>query len=447
MKDQLVHPEEEETVSPDSSTDELINDNISSEDNEEESETASTTTMSEQNNEQSNPSLLGEAQIRQAVQIAIAAIPATQPAAETHTEDAHRRLNGLKDAPRYNGKTDVRMWMRRYEAYAHAMGWNDAEQLDTLTVALEEAANEWLWSQERRDPEEEDTKDKLIRRKIGLVKRFGQTLVSHADYKQLYALKQGNKETVDELMERMDAIERRLPEPAPEDVKKFAFISALRPQLRLEVEKQQVTTMEEATETARRHEEILLKIYGPRKDATDTADSQTNLPRTTVPPRQAPALPGTAQPVYQRPTFPRYNGTIPNTLARPQFPRYNGSSNGNNLVSRPPLGGGPPRFQMGGGPPKPTLTQPPRAAMPEADLEDLVNRFKAVKIGSAEHGEWQRWAMSTGRCYRCLRQGHIGRECPERMPAQRRIEYDEEENDDDEMICMEAETEADPYGA
>jgi hypothetical protein len=434
VKDQLVHPEEEETLSSDSSSDEPINDNISSEGNKDDDSSTSTTTMSERNEEQSTPAHMNAEQIQQAVQIAIAAIRATQPATVETIGATHGQVNGLKDAPRYNGRTDVRTWMRRYEAYAHAMRWNEADQLDALTVALEEAANDWLWSQERRDPVEEDLKDKLNRRKEGLVKRFGPILVSQADYTQLYALRQGNKETIDELLERLDAIERRLPEPAPEDVKKFAFISALRPQLRLEVEKQQVTTMDEATEVARRHEEILLRIYGPRKDATDTADSQTNLPRPYGTPRQVPALPGTTQPAYQR----------------PMFPRYNGQTNGPNISPRQPLGGGPPRFPMGGGPPRPTLLPPqPRPVIPEMadkELEELVERFKAVKIGTAEHGEWQRWAMSTGRCYRCLRQGHLGRNCPDRMPAQRRIEY-EDDNDEEEMICMEAESEEDPQEA
>ena len=150
--------------------------------------------MDDQNNNAA-PTRLSQEQLNTAVQIAIAAIQATQPATITNAEGLHRRVTGLKDAPRFNGKMDVRMWIRRYEAYAHAMGWNDAEQLDTLTVALEEAANEWLWSQERRDPDEETAKDKLARRKAGLVKRFGQTLISHADYTQLYAAEarqQGN---------------------------------------------------------------------------------------------------------------------------------------------------------------------------------------------------------------------------------------------------------------
>ena len=278
MKDQLVHPEEDETVSHEGSSEELINDNINSEDNDEESGTTSTTTMSDSRNDESNPST--EAHIQQAIQVALATFQAAQTAFANSTGDKHQSVHGLKDAPRFNGKGDVRMWIRRYEAYANAMGWTDAEQLNTLTVALEEAANDWLWSQERRDPEEEETADKLARRKAGLIRRFGQTLINDADYSQLYALKQGNKETVDELMERLDAVERRLPEPAPENVKKFAFISALRPQLRLKVEEQRVKTMDEATDIARGQEEILLRIYGPRKDATDMADSQTNLPRT-----------------------------------------------------------------------------------------------------------------------------------------------------------------------
>jgi hypothetical protein len=433
VKDQLVHPEEEETLSSDSSSDEPINDNISSEGNKDDDSSTSTTTMSERNEEQSTPAHMNAEQIQQAVQIAIAAIRATQPATVETIGATHGQVNGLKDAPRYNGRTDVRTWMRRYEAYAHAMRWNEADQLDALTVALEEAANDWLWSQERRDPVEEDLKDKLNRRKEGLVKRFGPILVSQADYTQLYALRQGNKETIDELLERLDAIERRLPEPAPEDVKKFAFISALRPQLRLEVEKQQVTTMDEATEVARRHEEILLRIYGPRKDSIEA-------PTT---PSTVPSFNGTRPTVGQTPFT---NGAPRNAYSRPQLPRFNG----NHMAPRQPLGGGPPRFPMGGGPPRPTLLPPqPRPVIPEMadkELEELVERFKAVKIGTAEHGEWQRWAMSTGRCYRCLRQGHLGRNCPDRMPAQRRIEY-EDDNDKEEMICMEAESEEDPQEA
>ena len=436
MKDQSVRgKEEEEELGEESPRTEFDNNHSETDNDEEESGDSLTTTMTDPQNEENQPTLLVDAQIQQAVQIAIAAIQAAQPAILTSNNgERHQSVGGLKDAPRYNGKTDVRMWLRRYEAYAHAMGWNEAEQLDTLTVALEESASEWLWSQERRDPEEEETHDKLARRKAGLVRRFGQTLISHADYTQLYALKQGVKETVDELLERLDAIERRLPDPAPEDIKKFAFISALRSQLRIEVEKQQVTTMDEATDAARRHEEILLKIYGPRKDASDMTDIQTTQPRTFGSPRQAPATAGTA----------------PNAYPRSTFPRYGGQNNGQPITPRQPLGGGPPRFPMGGGASRPFPPPPLKAPMPELadrELEDLVNRFKAVKIGSAEHGEWQRWAMSTGRCYRCLKQGHIGRECPSRMPTQRMAAYEEDEEDDEGLICMEAEPEADPHGA
>jgi hypothetical protein len=105
---------------------------------------------------------------------------------------------------------------------------------------------------------------------------------------------------------------------------------------------------------------------------------------------------------------------------------------------------------MGGGPPRPPSLpfKAPISEIADKEMEDLVNRFKAVKIGTAEHGEWQRWAMSTGRCYRCLKQGHIGRDCPGRIPAQRRVKYEEEDDDEEEeMDCMEAETEADPHGA
>jgi hypothetical protein len=184
VEEQRVHPEEEETRSNEGSKEEVVNNNTNST-NDEDNDGASSTTMTDRQEEDNTPTRMNAEQIQQAVQIAIAAIQATQTATAGQTEETHRRLNGLKDAPRYNGKTDVRTWIRRYEAYAHAMGWNDAEQLDTLTVALEDSANEWLWSQERRDPEGEDTKDRLNRRKIDIVKRFGQTLVSHADYTQL----------------------------------------------------------------------------------------------------------------------------------------------------------------------------------------------------------------------------------------------------------------------
>jgi hypothetical protein len=437
VKDQLVQTEEQkEHLSQESSSPEVTASDSSNSDEEENELSASITTMTGE--QMNDPPLLIDAQIQQAVQIAIAAIKATQPAIAANLGERHRSVTGLKDAPRFNGKTDVRIWIRRYEAYGHAMGWNDTEQLDTLTVALEEAANEWLWSQERRDPEEEEVKDKLARRKAGLIRRFGQTLIGHADYTQLYALKQGIKETVDELMERMDAIERRLPEPAPEDIKKFAFISALRPQLRLRVKEIQVATLDDATDAARKHEEIFLKVYGPRKDATDIPTTQPTISRFQGPQRfSGPA--------------PTNTGAPPNASPRPQFPRYGGQSNGANLPPRQPLGGGPPRFPMGGGPPRPPLTRPPRTTAPEMaekDLEDLVNKFKAVKIGSAEHGEWQRWAMSTGRCYRCLRQGHIGRECPERTPIQRMAEYEEDEEESNNgYSCMEAETEEGPHGA
>jgi hypothetical protein len=195
--------------------------------------------------------------------------------------------------------------------------------------------------------------------------------------------------------------------------------------------------MDEATDAARRHEEILLKIYGPRKDAQDTAEVHRTPQRTFGPPQQAPINIGTAANMYQRPTFPRYGG----------------QNQGPSITPRQPLGGGPPRFPMGGGPPRISAPYMPTAPTPELadkEMEELMNRFKSVKIGSAEHGEWQRWAMSTGRCYRCLKQGHIGRDCPGRMPAQRRIAYEDsnkEDENDEELACMEAEPESDPHWA
>ena len=161
-------------------------------------------------------------------------------------------------------------------------------------------------------------------------------MISHADYTQIYALKQGPKETVDELMERMDAIERRLPEPAPENIKKFAFISALRPQLRLKVEEQQVATMDDAIDAARRQEEIYLKVYGPRKDANERQRQLIPIPRYNGPPRFGNRAPAAAETAPYPPPPLRIGGYRPT----PDMP------------PRPTMGGGPPRFPLGGGPPR-----------------------------------------------------------------------------------------------
>ena len=437
----------EENLIQESDGEESPNKEAESEYNDPEEETnisEASTTTSAMNQQEANPHhpIMNDDQFQTAVQVAIAAMRATQPATAPVTEGTSRSIPGLKDAPKFNGKTDVRMWIRRFEAYANAMKWSTEDQLQTLTVALEESANEWLWSQERRDPENEDKEEKLARRKAGLIRRFGETMISHADYTQIYALKQGPKETIDELMERMDAIERRLPEPAPENIKKFAFISALRPQLRLKVEEQQVATMDDAIDAARRQEVIYLKVYGPRKDATETT-ATIPIPRYNGPPRFGNRAPAAAETAPYLPPPLRIGGYRPT----PDMP------------PRPFMGGGPPRFPLGGGPPRPsmgggiTVPRSPAAQnapeIPEKELDELIQRFQQVKIGSTEHTEWQRWAMSTGRCYKCLRKGHIGRECPGRIPAQRRAEYEypEEETNEDDYDCMEAIEDTDPHGA
>jgi Zinc knuckle len=196
-----------------------------------------------------------------------AAIAAAVRAALEATNDQGQRrgggLKGIKDAPKYDGKTDVRVWQRQFDAYAAAAPWEAEEQLRALNIVLQGSAADWLWSQEQRPALiGESPTQKLMRLKHALTARFGRILTQAADYSQLYALRQGQREGVDELVEKLDALERRLPEGVPENVKKFAFINALRPRLRLEVEKEGPDTLEDALECARRHEDILARVYG-----------------------------------------------------------------------------------------------------------------------------------------------------------------------------------------
>jgi hypothetical protein len=86
-------------------------------------------------------------------------------------------------------------------------------------------------------------------------------------------------------------------------------------------------------------------------------------------------------------------------------------------------------------------------------MEKLLKQFQQVRIGSTEHGEWQRWAMAEGRCLKCIRKGHISRTCPG-IPNVRRIEaYTEEEEYPDgyeyeeEYDCDAVVEEQDPHGA
>jgi Zinc knuckle len=204
-----------------------------------------------------------------------AAVTAALQAANQTGRQRTGGLKGLKDAPRYDGKADVRVWLRQFEAYAAATPWETEEQLRALNIVLQSSAGDWLWSQEQHPaPDGEEPEEKLVRLKRGLTARFGRVLTQAADYSQLYALRQGQKESVDELVERLDALERRLPEGTPENVKKFAFINALRARLRVEVEKEGPVTLEGALVCARRHEDILLRVYGdtrvrPGEEAQD----------------------------------------------------------------------------------------------------------------------------------------------------------------------------------
>jgi hypothetical protein len=336
-------------------------------------------------------------------QLMTAAATAAVQAAQSRP-DQHGNVKGLKDAPHYNGKDDVRVWLRKFDAYGDAVGWSIEDSLRALNIALEGPAADWLWSQESLAHDEDETAAvKLFNRKKGLVERFGQILTSAADYSQMYAVKQGPKDSVDETLERIDAMERRLPKAAPNEVKMFAFISALRPQIRLEVERADPMTLEQALTIARKNENLLLRVYGPR------TEPQVKTMMETPPKRQ----------------------WVTRGMENP----------------RPPMGGaqrqfnqGKPWLPMGGGTPSKVTLPPPMIQRPrlpalikpqesDDEIEDLRKRFAQIKIGSAEHGEWQRWIMADGRCFRCLEKGHMGRNCPRNSTVRSLAVYEAEEEE------------------
>ena len=65
-----------------------------------------------------------------------------QQCKQCRNKRTYRGISGLKDAPRFNFKGDVRLWVRRFEAYADTVGWTERDQLKAMPVTLEETAGE-----------------------------------------------------------------------------------------------------------------------------------------------------------------------------------------------------------------------------------------------------------------------------------------------------------------
>jgi hypothetical protein len=333
-------------------------------------------------------------------------------------ENQNQNLDrNIPKAPTFNGQGNIEAFISKYRAHAHLAHLTEPQAVERLQFSLcDEAYDEYFRLWHGHLPAcMNDAMNSLLT-------TFSEGKQDAAEWAAEYKLWQEESQTVEAYLKVFRKEQDKYDGPIADGALRSSFIKGLQPKIAKRVHYMHPNTLLEAINQARIAEREVRFSEDRKKEWT-----------LAYPPKVDPNV---------RPTFNRLYQPRNNQEGPPRLPMGGGQRTYE----------GPPRFQMGGAPPlpKPTLPIPRPVAKENEEMEALLKQFEQVRIGSSDHQEWQRWAMSDGRCLKCMRKGHISRNCPS-IPHVRSMQLthdqDLEEQYAEEYDCDAIEEEQDPQWA
>jgi hypothetical protein len=342
----------------------------------------------------------------------------------TETMDPIQRI-GLPKPPTFDGTGSIDAFANKFNAYIHLATLTEEQAIERLPFSLTgDAYDEYfrLWR---------ETQPLTIHDAIqSLLTTFSAGKQDAAEWTSEYKLWQDNEQTVEEYLRTFRKEQDKYDGPIADVALRSSFIKGLKPKIAKLVHAAHPTCLVDAVAKARTAEREV-RFGEERKKEWALAHPTKD-----------------ANPVVSKDSIPTVPRMYPlRTDGAPRFP----------MGGAPPIArymNNAPRFPMGGATntPRPQLPVPRPIIEEDAKMEELLKQFQQVRIGTTEHAEWQRWAMTEGRCLKCMRKGHISRMCPGFQHVRSITVYKPEDNyeyteEDQEYDCDAVTDEQDPLRA
>jgi len=329
----------------------------------------------------------------------------------TKEMETGNRMQREPDVPRptiYDGSTDATRFVRKFRSYIHLCAINETRAIEMLPLILSGKAEEDYMDKWEESPET------LQEGLNSIVEAYRARSHVTDDWGRLSQIQQRNGEDINEYADRFRQAKNLIMGSIPDTALMHYFVHGLKIATLTEVRRQHPKTYAEATQLAGQIENDNAYIEQCQKERSGK--------ETTTKIQTAAEV---APPFVRN---PNWNASGRNRIVSPYMkgippPR---SQMGGAPLPRIPMGGAQnARFPLGGA----IQSRPP--AETNDKLEKLRQQFQKLRIGSAEREEWYEWIRQTGRCWKCMEIGHVGRNCPKNGGQVNMIQEEEDMEEQD----------------